>query len=180
MSRAVEEWLAEHTFECPVGRVSPAQCERNRGKPSLREYNWLGDKKELYRKYPDWGGPKDGFKPAECEVCRDWEVRIREFHEKKGKIHERGEEMARKKNEAGASKAKPFSERKNMNVQVNFKGWEEVWEALNRAAYEECRLLSHQVIYAVKSYLESRGYLAKKAVPGGACGEEAPAGEAGK
>lgn len=40
--QAVEEWLAEHTFECPVGRVSPAQCERNRGKPSLREYNWLG------------------------------------------------------------------------------------------------------------------------------------------
>lgn len=78
------------------------------------------------------------------------------------------------------SRTKPFAERETMRVQIDFKGWEEVWEGLNRAAYEECRLIPEQVIYAVKLYLESRGYLEKRAVPGGACGEEAPAGEAGK
>lgn len=153
----------------------------------MREYNRLGDRKELSRKYPNWKGPEEGFRPAKCEVCRDWERLIREFEQR------RKEMAGRKKTTTSGTnlepkRTKPFSERKNLRVQVNFKGWEEVWEALNRAAYEECRLIPQQVMYAVKFYLESCGYLAKKAVPGGnplpaspLKGEErGPAGEAEK
>ena len=108
MSGAVEKWLAENTFECPVGRVSPAQCERNRGKPSFKEF---------YRKYPNLKGPKEGFQPEVCEACRDWERLIREFEQRRN-------EMSRK-NKTGVSKVKPFSERKNVRVQVDFRGREE-------------------------------------------------------
>ena len=80
---AVERWLEVNTFECPVGRVSPEQCARNRGKPSLREYNRLGDRARLRRKYPHWKGPEEGFRPTACEVCRDWERLCREVEERR-------------------------------------------------------------------------------------------------
>ncbi|SMC28465.1 hypothetical protein SAMN02746041_03290, partial [Desulfacinum hydrothermale DSM 13146] len=56
-----EEWLARNTFQCAVGRMTPAQCEALRARPSLREVVAGGS------------GPRTLPRPGQCETCRGWE-----------------------------------------------------------------------------------------------------------
>ncbi len=60
----VERWLREKTFSCALGRVSPAQCERNRNRPGLFDQ---------HERVNPLNGPSETYKPAACTNCRDWE-----------------------------------------------------------------------------------------------------------
>jgi hypothetical protein len=88
MSQEVELWIQRHTFTCKVGRVSPAQCQQNREKPTWTE-QLLARRKVAARStstktargkpLPSQEAgdkpkkPLGGFRPGACAHCRDYE-----------------------------------------------------------------------------------------------------------
>ncbi|MFZ0929674.1 MAG: hypothetical protein WAN11_13800 [Syntrophobacteraceae bacterium] len=107
MSDDHEAWLRAHTFLCKLGRVSPAQCQRNRGKPerpdraeqlfeiiktpakSRRSMGRRGKGRhregappqaQPAQKEPDSSEkPFAGWKPSPCARCKDFEKLCKEL-----------------------------------------------------------------------------------------------------
>lgn len=55
-----EKWLEANTFRCPIGRVTPAQCEALRARPVFNPARPLS-------------GP---YKPKECMECKQWREKM--------------------------------------------------------------------------------------------------------
>ena len=55
-----EKWLEANTFCCPIGRVTPAQCEALRARPVFDPARPLS-------------GP---YKPKECMECKQWREKM--------------------------------------------------------------------------------------------------------
>lgn len=71
---AVTRWLNENTAKCPVGRISKAQCEALRKRPSIKEIFSNNGGRGI-----NWGWKDDDnrntlTRPPECDSCKGWDT----------------------------------------------------------------------------------------------------------
>lgn len=76
---AAEQWLVENTIACALGRVSPRQCEVNRGRRRI------GEPLDLRARDAEGNRvrPAGGVRPLACEACTDYERLIDEFDKRR-------------------------------------------------------------------------------------------------
>ena len=78
--RSFDRWLEQNTIACKLGKLTPEQCEVNRGRKRLAEPFDLHDQSPEAR-----DGLAGVFMPTACESCSDWGRLHAEFREKRGK-----------------------------------------------------------------------------------------------
>lgn len=73
-----DAWLDRNTFRCPLGRLTPAQCEANRSKAA-----WRDPFKRLRG-----GCVVETKRPSKCEGCTEHERLIQEFRDRQARVEE--------------------------------------------------------------------------------------------
>jgi len=62
----IECWLKQNTIHCKLGKLTPAQCERNRSRPKISEFDLFHWRQQNQQ------NPRVVFKPSVCENCTEW------------------------------------------------------------------------------------------------------------
>lgn len=77
-----EEWLEQNTAQCPMGRMTRAQCERNRARPTIAGHG----RGEFKCK----AGEMALYMPIKCEQCRDPEKYFKQVSDVRCRVSEIG------------------------------------------------------------------------------------------
>ena len=171
----IEAWLAANTIQCAMGRLTPAQCKALRSRPSYKSLIKAAKSQVTKKNFKQ----VNEFRPLACENCTDWEEKTMALKNAK-KAHEPSkdtpkEDLEGTKKCSACGKVKPLGEfyknkrrpdglearckdcvrqgrlgRKANCLTIDFTGYEELLERLERAAEEEVRTAQQQTIYYIK------------------------------